>query len=74
MLEILVTVLSAWLFFGCVRLAFRITWGAAKIAASVLLGIAVPVLILCLIFAGGAVIFIPALLIGSAFAILKRCV
>ena len=73
MFEILVTLLSLWLFFGAVKLAFKITWGATKIVASVLLGIAAPVLILCLIFAGGAVILIPALLIGGAFALLKMC-
>ena len=73
MFEILVTLLSLWLFFGAVKLAFRLTWGATKIVASVLLGIAVPVMILCLVFAGGAVIFIPALLIGGAFAMLKKC-
>lgn len=73
MFEILVTLLSLWLFFGAVKLAFKITWGATKIVASVLLGIAVPVLIACLIFAGGAVILIPALLIGGAFALLKMC-
>ena len=46
MFEILVTLLSLWLFFGAVKLAFRLTWGATKIVASVLLGIAVPVVFL----------------------------
>lgn len=73
MFEILITALSLWFFFGAIKLAFRITWGAAKITATVLLTLAVPVLILCLIFAGGAVILIPALLISGAFSILKRC-
>ena len=73
MLEILVTILSLWLFFSSVKLAFKITWGATKIVASVLLALAAPILILCLIFAGGAVILIPALLIAGAFALLKKC-
>lgn len=73
MFEILITALSLWFFFGAIKLAFKITWGAAKITATVLLTLALPVLILCLIFAGGAVILIPALLIAGAFGILKRC-
>lgn len=73
MFEILVTLLSLWLFIGALKLAFKITWGATKIIASVLLGVAVPALIACLIFAGGAVILIPALFIAGAFALLKKC-
>lgn len=74
MFEILVTALSVYFFIGAVKLAFRITWGATKIIASVLLSLAVPILILCLIFAGGAVLLIPVLLIAGAFALLKKCV
>ena len=73
MFEILITALSLWFFFGAIKLAFRITWGAAKITATVLLALAAPILILCLIFAGGAVILLPALLTAGAFGILKRC-
>lgn len=73
MFEFLITALSLWFFFGAVRLAFRITWGAAKITATVLMALALPVLILCLVFAGGAVILLPAFLIAGAFGILKIC-
>lgn len=73
MFEILVTALSLWFFFGAIRLAFRITWGTAKIIATVLMVLALPILILCLVFAGGAVILLPALLIAGAFGILKKC-
>ena len=73
MLEILVTIFSVWLFISTVRLAFRITWGAAKIVASILLGLAMIILILSLAFAGGVIIFLPVLLIAGAFGILKRC-
>ena len=74
MFEILVTALSLWFFFGAVKLAFRITWGAAKITATILMALALPVLVLCLVFAGGAMILIPALLTAGAFGILKKCV
>ncbi len=74
MLEILVTLLSLYFFIGAIRLALKITWGATKIVASILLSLALPVLILCLVFAGGAVILIPALLITGAFTLLKKSV
>jgi hypothetical protein len=73
MFEILVTLLSLYFFIGAIKLALKITWGATKIVASILLSLAAPILILCLIFAGGAVILIPALFTAGAFALLKRC-
>ena len=49
MLEILLTVLFVWLLFKVIGLAFRVAWGAAKIAASILFTLAVPLLVICLI-------------------------
>ena len=71
MLEILVTVLCVWLFFKAIGLGFRIAWGAAKIAASLLLTLALPLLIICLVFAGGVVLFVPLALIGAALGLLR---
>lgn len=73
MFEILVTLLSVWLFFATIKTAFKITWGVAKITATLLLAVAAPALILCLVFASGAVILIPTLLIAGAFGLLKVC-
>ena len=73
MFEILVTLLSLYFFISAIKLALKITWGATKIVASILLSLAFPVLILCLVFAGGALILIPALFIAGAFALLKKC-
>lgn len=73
MFEVLVTLLSIWLFAGSVRLAFKIAWGTTKIIASVLLAVAVPVLVLCLIFASGVVLLLPVALIAGAFGLLKKC-
>lgn len=73
MFEIFITILSLFLFIGSVKLAIKITWGTAKIVASILLGLAAPILILCLIFASGAVFLLPALLIAGAFGLLKKC-
>ncbi|MCI6935566.1 MAG: hypothetical protein MR762_02760 [Clostridiales bacterium] len=73
MLEILLTILLVWLLFKVIGLAFRVAWGAAKIAASILFTLAVPLLVLCLIFAGGMLILIPLTMLGAAFGLLKGC-
>ena len=73
MFEILVTLLSIWLFIGSIKLAFKIAWSTTKIIASVLLAVAAPVLVLCLIFASGAIILLPVALIAGAFGLLKKC-
>lgn len=74
MMELLAVILFCWLFFKAVGLAFRMAWGTAKIIASLLFAIAVPLLILCLVFAGGIFLLLPLALIGIAFGILKACV
>ena len=74
MLEMILTILFVWLLFKVIGLAFRVAWGAAKIAASILFTLAVPLLVLCLIFAGGLLILIPLAMLGAAFALLKGCV
>lgn len=73
MLEILFTILAVWLFFKAIGLAFKITWGAAKIVATILLVIAIPVFVLLLIFAGGFILLLPVALIAGAAGLLKAC-
>lgn len=74
MLEILTVILFCWLFFKALGLAFKAAWGTAKIAASILFGIAVPMLIAGVIFAGGVLLLIPVALIAIAFGLLKAVV
>lgn len=74
MLDILVSFFCIWLFFKILGLIFRMAWGTAKIAASILLTIGSVMLVCCLLFAGGVLILIPAVLLSVAFGILKRCV
>lgn len=74
MIEILLTILFCWLFFKAIGLAFKVTWGAAKAVASILLAIACPLLALCLFFAGGILLLIPIALIAGAFGLLKACI
>lgn len=43
-----------WLSVKAIGLAFRATWGSAKVAAAILFTLALPALIGCLLVAGGA--------------------
>lgn len=74
MLELLFVIAFFWLFFKALGLAFRVAWGTAKIVASLLFGIAVPLLIVCGLFAGGIALLLPLALVGIAFGLLKACV
>ena len=74
MLEILFTVLFVWLLMKTIGLAFRVAWGATKILASILFSLAVPLLVLCLIFAGGLLVLVPLAMLGAAFGLLKSCI
>lgn len=73
MLEFLIVVLFCWLFFKAIGLAFKAAWGLTKIIATVLFAIAVPMLIGCLLFAGGLLLLVPVILIAIAFGLLKAC-
>jgi hypothetical protein len=73
MFELLTLAIFLWLFVKAIGFAFRLTWGIAKIAASILIGLALPVLILCLIFAGGVLLLVPLVMLAIAAGILKAC-
>ena len=74
MLELLTIAIFVWLLVKTIGLAFKLTWGAAKVIASILIGLALPVLIICLVFVGGIALIVPIAVIGIAFGILKACV
>ena len=71
MFELLTIAIFIWLLVKAVGLAFKLTWGVAKITASILIGLAFPVLIICLVFAGGIALLVPIVIIAIAAAILK---
>ena len=73
MFELLVVIIFMYLVFKTIGLAIRLTWGVAKIAASILIGLAFPVLIVCFIFVGGIALLIPIVMIVIAAGILKAC-
>ncbi len=74
MFEILTIVLFVWLTAKVIGLTFKLTWGAAKVFASLLMALAVPLLVFCLLFVGGVVLLIPLALIAIAFGIVKVCI
>ena len=73
MFELLTIVIFIWLLVKASGLAFKLTWGAAKIVASILIGLAFPVLIVCFVFVGGIALVVPAVMIAIAAGILKAC-
>ena len=74
MLEFLMLILFVWLFFKALGLTFKVAWGTTKIIASILFAVAIPLLVVCMVFAGGLILLLPIALIGIAFGLLKACV
>lgn len=74
MIELLVLILFCWIFFGSIRLLFKVAWGLAKVLAVILLILALPSLIACLLYAGGVILLLPVLLIAGAWGLLKACI
>ena len=73
MFELLTVAIFIWLLMKAVSFALRLTWGIAKIIASILIVLAFPALILSLIFAGGMLLLVPLLMIAIAAMILTAC-
>lgn len=73
MFELLVLILFCWIFFGSIRLMFKIAWGLAKMLAVILLILALPSLVGCLLFASGAILLVPIALVFIAWGLLKSC-
>ena len=74
MFELLVLILFCWLFVKTIGLAFRVTWGLAKVVAVILFVLALPTLIGCFLVAGGILLLIPVALIGLAWSVLRASV
>ncbi|MBR5021713.1 MAG: hypothetical protein IKY18_00710 [Oscillospiraceae bacterium] len=73
MFELLTIALFIWLVAKAIGLAFKLTWGVAKIIASILIGLAFPALIVCFLFVGGIALLVPVAMIDIAAGILKAC-
>ena len=73
MFELLTIAIFIWLLVKAIGFAIKLTWGVAKVAASILIGLAFPVLIVCFLFAGGIALLVPIVMIAIAAGILKAC-
>lgn len=74
MFELLSLVLFGWLFVKVIGLIFRMTWGIAKFMVSILIGLALPVLFISILFVGGIALLVPVAMITIAAGIVKICV
>ena len=73
MFSFLVTILIFWIAFKSLKILLSLTWGIAKIVGTILLVLAAPALVLCLLFAGGMLILLPLGLVVGAFMLGKAC-
>ena len=74
MFELLTIAIFLWLFVKVIGLTLRMTWGIAKITVSLLIGLALPVLFVSLLFVGGIALLVPIAMIAIAAGIVKACV
>ena len=75
MLDIFLVVFLFGLFIGMfgwgIALTFRLAWGVAKIVAIVLLALAVPVLVSCLVVGAGVAMLAPVCMVIGAVTLVK---
>jgi len=71
MLDLLVVILFGWLFVKCAGIMLHLAWGTMKIAAIILMAIALPALVVCLIFAGGILLLLPIIPIAVAYLLIR---
>ena len=74
MFELLTIIVFAWILFKTIGLTIKLTWGAARIVASILMVLALPLLIVCLLFVSGVALLIPLVMVFVAAGITKLCV
>ena len=73
MFSFLVTILIFWIAFKSLKILLSLTWGIAKIVGTILLVLAAPALMICLLFAGGMLLLVPLGLVVGAFMLGKAC-
>ena len=70
MFEILVVIAFVFLMVKFLGLAFKIAWGLANVVAFFLFLLALPALVVCVLFASGLVLLVPIALILAAIGLL----
>lgn len=73
MFELITIIVFAWILLKTIGLTIKLTWGAAKIVASILMVLALPLLIVCLLFVSGVALLIPLIMVCIAAGITKLC-
>ena len=73
MFSFLVTILIFWISYKSLKILFSLTWGIAKIVGTILLILAAPALMICLLFAGGMLLMLPLGLVAGTFMLGKAC-
>ena len=73
MFEFIIIAVFIWLLVKAIGIASKLTWWMAKVIASILMGIALPLLVICLLFVGGIALLVPGAVIAIAIGILKSC-
>ena len=74
MLELLTIIVFTWLLIKTIGLTLKLTWGVAKIVSGILMVLALPLLIIGLLFVGGIVLIVPIIMVCIAAGITKACV
>ena len=73
MFKILTVAIFIWLLIKSIGFMFKLTWAVAKIAAGILMVAALPVLIICVVFACGIALLVPIIMISIPAGIQKIC-
>ena len=74
MFEFLIVILFFWLMIKAIGFACRLTWGMAKAAAGILMVLALPLLIICLLLSGSILLLLPLGMIAMAAGITRACI
>ena len=74
MLKILAFIVFTWLFFKTIGLTLKLTWGVAKIISGALMVLALPLLLVGILFVGGIVLIVPIIMLCIAAGITKLCI
>ena len=74
MFELLTIIVFAWLLIKTIGLTLKLTWGVAKIVSGILMVLALPLLIIGLLFVGSIVLIVPIIMVCIAAGITKACV
>ena len=74
MFELLTIIVFAWLLIKTIGLTLKLTWGVAKIVSGILMVLALPLLIIGLLFVGGIVLIVPIVMVCIAAGIAKACI